>query len=258
MTPSFVVYVDESGDEGFQFSKGSSEWLVLSASIFRKATEPQDVKLVNDVCKLLGKSPQSGLHFRLLKHDQRVPYIARIASTRTRTISVLVHKPSLREPEVFREKSRLYIYSVRYLLERVSWFCREKLLRGDPGDGSAEIIFSNRSSTSYGDIRDYRKNLQAKDTQIHWPAIRPDQVYPLPHKQRFGLQIADAIASSFYLALQTNRFGFTEDRFARMLRPIVWRRGSSILAYGLKIWPKEAEAALDYDGSHKWIRECYQ
>ena len=258
MPPSFVVYVDESGDEGFQFSKGSSEWLVLSAAIFRKATEPEDVKLVSNVCRLLGKSPQTGLHFQKLKHDQRVPYIAEIAKARTRSVSVLVHKPSLREPEIFREKSRLYIYSARYLLERISWFCREKLLRGDPGNGSAEIVFSNRSSTSYGDVRAYIKTLQARDTQVYWPAINPEQVYPLPHKQRYGLQIADAIASSFFLAMQKNRFGFTEDRFARMLRPIVWRRERCVLAYGLKIWPKEADAVLEYDGPHKWIKECYQ
>ncbi|WP_207787910.1 DUF3800 domain-containing protein [Candidatus Thiosymbion oneisti] len=44
MSSSFVVYLDESGDEGFVFSddgSGSSRWLVLSAAVIRKANDPQ-------------------------------------------------------------------------------------------------------------------------------------------------------------------------------------------------------------------------
>ena len=36
MAASFVGYVDESGDEGFKFTAGSSAWFVLSAVITRK------------------------------------------------------------------------------------------------------------------------------------------------------------------------------------------------------------------------------
>ena len=38
---SFVVYVDESGDEGFKFQpreSGSSRWFVMSAIVFRKSS----------------------------------------------------------------------------------------------------------------------------------------------------------------------------------------------------------------------------
>ena len=38
MSASFVVYVDESGDEGFSFGQGSSDWFVLSAVITRAAS----------------------------------------------------------------------------------------------------------------------------------------------------------------------------------------------------------------------------
>ena len=37
MSATFVVYIDESGDEGFSFGKGSSEWFVLSAVVTKKA-----------------------------------------------------------------------------------------------------------------------------------------------------------------------------------------------------------------------------
>src|SRR3546814_15951877 len=69
---------------------------------------------------------RSTLHFRELKHEQKIPYVRAIAAAPLRTVSVLVHKPSLNEPETFQaEKFRLYFYLTRYLLERVSWLCRD-------------------------------------------------------------------------------------------------------------------------------------
>ena len=64
-------------------------------------------------------------------------------------MSVLIHKPSVKEPEKFRERYRLYFYAVRYLLERASWIRRDHRSRGDVGNGSGEIVFSNRSGMSY-------------------------------------------------------------------------------------------------------------
>jgi hypothetical protein len=39
MAATFVVYIDESGDEGFAFSEGSSEWFILSGVVTRKAKD---------------------------------------------------------------------------------------------------------------------------------------------------------------------------------------------------------------------------
>jgi hypothetical protein len=49
---SFVVYVDESGDEGFAFKEpytGSSHWFVLSAVVTHKCLDLETVKLVDEV-----------------------------------------------------------------------------------------------------------------------------------------------------------------------------------------------------------------
>src|SRR3546814_44410 len=111
---SFRVYVDESGDEGFVFrpdGSGSSRWLVLSAVVTRAATDLETVKLVDGVRTVLGRPARSTLHFRELKHEQKIPYVRAIAAAPLRTVSVLVHKPSLNEPETFQaEKFRLYFY----------------------------------------------------------------------------------------------------------------------------------------------------
>jgi hypothetical protein len=108
---SFRVYIDESGDEGFVFNtdgSGSSRWLTLSAVITRTATDLETVKLVDEIRKRLGKAqataanPATPLHFRDLRHEQRLPFVELIGKARVRTITVLVHKPSIQEPEKFR------------------------------------------------------------------------------------------------------------------------------------------------------------
>ena len=148
MKPSFIAYVDESGDEGFVFNadgSGSSRWFVLSAAVIRRVNDLQLVACMKEVRTVLKKEPKTPLHFVDLKHEQRVPYIRRVGDLPIRTVSVLVHKPLIAEPEKFQNtKYLLYRYATRLLLERVSWLCREQHREGE-GDGSCEVIFSNRS-----------------------------------------------------------------------------------------------------------------
>lgn len=182
-TIGFKAYVDESGDEGFVFrpdGSGSSRWMVLSAIVIRKEKDMALVRLLSDVRQLLAKQPKQQLHFSDLRHEQRVPYIRKLAAVPLRTVSVIIHKPSIREPERFQaEKFLLYRYATRLLLERISWLCRD---HADPAKGGAkaEVIFSNRSIMSYEDLRDYllllKNQSNPMDVRIDWNAIDPQRV----------------------------------------------------------------------------------
>ena len=46
---TFVAYIDESGDEGFALSSGSSQWFVLAAAILKRTVDLQECKLVDAV-----------------------------------------------------------------------------------------------------------------------------------------------------------------------------------------------------------------
>jgi hypothetical protein len=261
MASSFLVYIDESGDEGFQFGGGSSQWFVLSAVITRRATDLDTVKLVDHTRTHLAKPPRKPLHFKDLKHEQRLPYISRIASAELKTVSVLVHKPSLLEPEKFQERYRLYFYTTRYLLERVSWYCRDHTRHADEGDGSAEIVFSNRSGMSYPelceDLRQLHHDSGLFDANVDWNVIRENQVTSLSPGKRMGLQIADAVAGSFFHGVEESQYGFLEPRYAQMLKPVVYRGRAGWLGYGLKFWPREANALLQEE-RYRWIGEVYK
>lgn len=243
MTASFVAYVDESGDEGFKFlpnEQGSSRWFVLSALVVRKENDLQVVTLAKQAREILRKEPKKPLHFRELKHEQRVPLARLIGGASVRTVSVRIHKPSIHEPEVFQQQAyALYRYATRLLVERVSWLCRDAKRTGH-GDGSVEIVFSNRSAMSYDDLRGYLLKLRddgtERDVRVDWSVVDPAKIKAINHDQLAGLQLADAVASGVFFSVHRNPYGEVEDRYLRLLAKTVYRNKERTEGYGLKFW----------------------
>jgi hypothetical protein len=248
MKSSFIAYVDESGDEGFVFhpdGSGSSRWFVLSAAVIRQTNDLQMVSCLNEVRQVLQKPPKTPLHFVDLKHEQRVPYVRRVGTLPMRTVSVLVHKPHINEPEKFQNtKYLLYRYATRLLMERISWLCRDQRQEGQ-GDGTAEIIFSNRSNMSYEEIRDYLRRLikqseaDPQKIQIDPTVIDPNRIRAVEHSKLAGLQVADAVASGFHFALKVNRYGETETGYLPHLKNSIYRHKGIAMGYGMKLWPED-------------------
>lgn len=251
---SFVLYVDESGDEGFRFSAGSSDWFVLGGIVTRKHSDLETVKLVDEVRALLKRPVKKPLHFRDLRHEHRLPFVAAIAKARLRVAAVVIHKPSLQEPEKFQERYRLYFYAVRLLLERVSWLARDTHRPGE-GDGSVEVVFSSRSSMKYGELCAYLDHLRTNvaDVRIHWPAIKTDQVVAFTAGKRMGLQIADAVASSIYYGVQPSQYGMVESRYAELLDTVYYRHKGRALGYGIKFWPPEGQTITLQRPEWNWL-----
>nr|VFJ63769.1 MAG: Protein of unknown function (DUF3800) [Candidatus Kentron sp. DK] len=249
--PSFVVYIDESGDEGFVFHKdgtGSSRWFVLSAVVVRYQNDSEMISCLKEVRKILGKPLKTPLHFVELKHEQRIPYIRRIADCSVRTVNVLIYKPLIREPEKFQStKHLLYRYATRLLVERVSWFCRDKRRAGE-GDGFARIIFSNRSNMSYEGIREYlrllarQSELDPQRARIDFSVIDPGRIRSVEHSKLAGLQAADAVASGIHFAVKLNRYRETEPAYLHHLEKTLYRHKGEAMGYGIKVWPENYDA----------------
>ncbi len=245
----FRVYVDESGDEGFVFPEpgfGSSRWFVLSAVVVRQENDLRMVRVLEGIRELLGRERKATLHFYRLNHSQRLPYLRAVAAEPLRTVSVLIHKPSIREPERFKQEGhRLYRYATRLLLERVSWLCRDHHKSPD-APPTAEVIFSNRAQMSYNKLRDYLSLLQAqsqnRSIEIDWAVVDPARIRAVEHSQLAGLQVADAVASGLFQAVNANRFGDVEPRYASLLKRTFYRgKSGRVLGYGVKPWPGTVE-----------------
>ena len=137
----------------------------------------------------------------------------------------------------------MYFYACRFLLERVSWFCRDSFNpQRHQGDGSMNLIFSKRKNLSYEELREYLdrlENLQnTQSIRIDWDCLRTGQIYAYSASQKMGLQVADAVASSAFHALNKSAYGYTESKCVLLLRPTMYSHNNRIWGYGFKVWPE--------------------
>lgn len=155
-----------------------------------------------------------------------------------RVVTVIANKPVIPEG-VYTEKHQLYHYLCRFLLERVSWLCRD--LRPDVPEavGPVKIVFSRRRSIKYDDFQAYVQRLKDTsdpDIRIHWPVIDMAAIEAQDRGSRFRLQLADLATSGITFALEPDFYGNVEPRYARMLKPTIYHRGHNYMSYGTKMF----------------------
>lgn len=200
------------------------------------------------------------LHFIDIRGEKRKCLVDMVASASAlfRSVVVMIHKPSLEEPETFRKRHRLYFYAVRLLLERASWICRDSRTARDQslGDGTATVIFSNRNDLSYVEMKNYFIRLQGMETSIEGSVIRPGQFETLSNGRMAGLQVADTIASAFYCTNHHCARSVSE-HWAETLRPTVYRREGKYRGYGLKFFPPSAEKQVAQGTLAPWATRIY-
>jgi hypothetical protein len=253
MSHSYLAFIDESGDDGLDKFRepgshgGASSWLVISACLIRRVHSLDAVAWRDEIMKRIPEKKSRDLHFAELNHGQRVVAAATLANKPLRALSVLAAKRPI-PAGIYTDKNQLYFYMTRYLIERLSWLCRDLRPRVPEGDGRVAITFSRRGGMSYENFRDYLRKLKASETedvQIHWPVIDIDGVDARDHSTSASLQLADAIASSFAAAIEPNKYGNCEPRYAELLKSVTYHRKGNYLSYGLKVVPKPQDCQLN-------------
>ena len=254
---SYICYIDESGDEGFQFNSGSSEWFILSGLVSPAPVHQQVIHIVDAVKAKLRHPPKKALHWRDLRPLEKEYYATQIASAPCAFVTVGVHKPSIVEIEKFQQRYRLYFYTVRYLLERVTWLVRDLHKRFKQGSGLVRCVFSNRSSMNYTELKEYlqllkKRSDEGQDIRIVWNNFNPNDVLSYPPGRLRGLQIADAISGAFYNALETQKTREQISDYAIILKDIALKYRGRIWGYGLKVVPREGQKLVETEDKWKW------
>lgn len=245
---SFIAYIDESGDDGFgnyrgPNSGGASNWLGISSLLIRASNQLETVKWRDEIKNTTGKKNKGrSIHFVDFDHNQKRVACQILSKKPCRFTSAIAHKPSL-APSNFQGKNQLYFYITRYVIERISWFCRDMRPEVGEGDGRVKIIFSRRGGMSYEDFKRYLSDLKKNPTAntVHWPVIDIDAIEAKDHSRDAGLQIADCMASATAWALEPDRFGNTEQQYLQSLKPNIYTRNDNILSYGLKLLPNKQD-----------------
>lgn len=254
MAHTYVAYIDESGDDGLDKpfrqignAGGSSKWLVISACLFRQTHSLDAVKWRDEISAKMPERQSRTLHFAKLNHGQKLAAVQTIVGKPLRALSVVAAKEPIPKG-VYKEKNQLYFYMTRYLIERLSWLCRDLRTIAPEGDGRVAITFSRRGGMQYDEFRDYLRRLKADesgDVRIAWPVIDIEAVAAADHSKNASLQLADAIASAFAAGFEPDRYGNCEPRYAETLKPITYCRKKNYLSYGVKMVPAPDACDLD-------------
>jgi hypothetical protein len=253
--PTYSVYVGESGDEGFDFDGGSSEWFVHSAAIVRTPTASSTLRIFDTVRNRLKLPPSAPLRFRELRHEARLDYMGAIVREPFRIVTLLLHIPSLENRNRFRSKNRLYFYAFPYLLDRVAACCREDFGLHPDGDGTAEVEFSKRTDLPRGLLPHYLHQLSKQsvdmNVEVDWSVFRIDRFNDFAPSSRKGLQIASTVASSHHHAVRSgNDLGYIET-----LENVIYRHNGMILEHGMSFMPKSSAGCIASEPSFGWVWE---
>ena len=242
MSFSHVVYIDEAGDEGFgklktQTSSGQSQWLLVGATIVRGKNDPHQPTWRDGILARFLRRKRRDLHFRDLNHDQKVVTSQVIGQLPIHTCVTFSNKatiPGSPYMDFFKRPGYLYNYLTRWLLERVTSFCHLDA-QSTAIRASIRVVFSQRQGTDYQAMRQYMELMRGgrevvqPTRSINWSVFDPANIAVENHARQAGLQIADAVTSAYYKAVEPNLYGNYETSYADLLRPLaITHRGGAL------------------------------
>jgi hypothetical protein len=276
MPISHVVYIDESGDTGLEAvkkpddPKGATEWLVLAGFVVKVQHDPKMVAWVHDV-QADFTSKRGDLHFNRLLEFKKPLVCAQLAKKDCKCFVVMSNKKNIERYRNARldpsNKSWIYWFLARLLLERVTEYCESQIPQQRRGTDKLRIIFSRRGGLMYVDFEEYLTKLYWQSRlnslvlaykDIKWSVIDWEEIRVLDHKAMAGLQLADVIAGPFYQAVELNRGAEQEcdPSCAKLLKPVIAARPSGwTIGYGLKTMP--IPSAMNLAKSQKALFEFY-
>ena len=126
----YRVYVDEAGDRGI--SAASNRHFVVSAAIVADVSDALVRAQLAELRTSLKRHPGHVLHFVKFSHSQRLKAVQDIAGFSIASIvNVVIHKDLIGQPMpagdmvYISRPDPMYLWALRLLLERVSWFVVE-------------------------------------------------------------------------------------------------------------------------------------
>lgn len=169
MGVAWRVYVDEAGDRGI--STQSTSHFVVSAVIVADRFDKQVRTELSGLRHDLGRHPGHVLHFQKFSHSHRLKAVQDLATFSIAAITNVVickrllgRQTSTGGWPYISNPDPMYLWAVRLLLERVSWYVR------DNGAGEALVTFAHVRRFKSHKLHSYRRALESSDTKIHWPA----------------------------------------------------------------------------------------
>ena len=239
--PYWHAYVDESGDRGWKrrpadlppgTRAGSSEHFCTTAILVPEGAQPAILERWEQVAAEIGRKPSDTIHWtRVRSHPQRLHLCNAVNALQDlHVISVVFSKWDVDNAQAARVPADLYTWTLRLLVERLSWFGRRH-------QAQTVMHFAQVKGLPPQLIADCLSGLQRQATNIEWGHLVMPATVDTRRKQRM-LQIADAASGAVYAAFEWDEYGNTERRYLDTLHSRLWRpAGGTLQTHGLKICP---------------------
>jgi len=252
------AYIDESGDEGFK--EGASQWFIISSVVIEQSNDRDVAKVINDIkYRLWGNVTRQPLHWKRLRHNKKRVVIQEISKHDFTLFAVALEKKYLTRERFDSHYDRenrmkfrwaMYFYATKLLVERICKYAERQGAR-------VNLIFENRSSISYKDLRDYLTFM----TDFPGPFSRrptiPRRIIKSvePHNKEVKklLQVADACSGALKDALEINQFGDVEESYLIGLADKFDRVNGRLWGYGLKLFPRSVRAIQEEYSCYGWM-----
>ena len=177
-----LVFIDDSGDPGFKFEKGSSRYFIVLILIFDDELEAEKTAVaIKELRRDLGFPDNVEFKFHKSSKDVRTKFLQAVNPFKFRVRTLVVDKTLIRSQELQTNKNSFYGYAIKTGLKYTGGSVLNAKIRID---GSGDRIF-RKSFLSY-----LRRQLNSREQRIMKNCRLVDS------KGNVLVQMADMIAGS--------------------------------------------------------------
>ena len=180
-----LVFIDDSGDPGFKFEKGSSSFFIISAVIFNDSLEAEKTSIAIKELRRKLKFPENNFEFKFCKssRDTKEKFLEVVKDYNFKIRYLVVDKRKIRSSELKNNKNSFYSYIIKMLLINSNDSILDARIKID---GSGDRIFRRNFSTYL------RKSLNSNSKKI------VKNLKLVDSKENTLIQLADMVAGSEY------------------------------------------------------------
>lgn len=166
-----LVFIDDSGDPGFKFDKGSSTHFVIACIVFDDNLDAEETALrIKRLRRYLGWRDDHEFKFNKASKDIRLAFLNEIKSCKFRVRAIVADKSIIRSVELRRNKNKFYNYMIKEVLSKSAGKITDGRIRLDGHEDrsykKAAITYFRQQANPDGSIIKDMKFVNSKNDNL--------------------------------------------------------------------------------------------
>ncbi len=166
-----LVFIDDSGDPGFKFDKGSSTHFVIACIVFDDNLDAEETALrIKRLRRSLGWRDDHEFKFNKASKDIRLAFLNEIKSCKFRVRAIVADKSIIRSVELRRNKNKFYNYMIKEVLSKSAGKITDGRIRLDGHEDrsykKAAITYFRQQANPDGSIIKDMKFVNSKNDNL--------------------------------------------------------------------------------------------